>query len=577
MAKLINTDNLSKGLKGVYDSLNEKFQETSETLNDLVQSEHQRATAAESQIVTDVDNKLAFRDRMHTSLYPTGTNIPANANLNTLDYIKVGCYYCGSNATVATFSNCPTKLAFMMEVLSPLSASYDDESKRTWVYRLRKLTVYNGTKQYVQYIYSDGTIGNFYYDDWKEIAMLDEVDTMISSHNHDASYYTKSQVDSFLDNIADINRIAFKGNVGSTEVYFPLANFVADSSNNYGNINLSGRMGRWENIGAANFEMMLLNRSSSKDGNTITSTVSAQGEVATALASTDIVIYKQDDLSAKAYIKAKGYVLWDMDYKEYQHSVVYDGTYSTTVPTGTLIWSLSTASKTILSPTGALSQSGHPTNSDDLTTKNYVDDVIAGHSHPTPKPGNYFVNGYAGMTNDGVMEVGKYQDWHNSNDDALDYSVRVQCDSSNGNTVFLPQKSGRLAVLEDCGAYLNRNNDLNTEESNRQHKMQFAQTSGNDIMMPDTYWWSLLRLQHGGYDAGYWQDIAVSFDGIMKVRYNQNGNYGPWRQVAYVDQLEGLGGGDSGAVNGHSIWSGTQAEYDALTSKSDSTLYFIVG
>lgn len=201
-------------------------------------------------------------------------------------------------------------------------------------------------------------------------------------------------------------------------------------------------------------------------------------------------------------------------------------------------------------------------------TKDYVDNQVGNHSHPHPQPGNYFVNGFAGMTNDGVMEVGKYQDWHNTDDETIDYSVRVQCDSSNGNTVLLPQKSGRLAVLEDCGAFLNRNNDINTVESNKQHKMQFIQTSGDTDLMPDQYWWSLIRLQHGGYDAGYWQDVAVSFDGNMKIRYNQNGDFGPWRQVAFTDQL---------GLNGYQLWTGTQAEYDALTSKSDKTLYFIKG
>lgn len=392
-------------------------------------------------------------------------------------------------------------------------------------------------------------------------------------------------INNFTTEIADIKskigRYSYKnsthdGNGNYPTRYFKIGTMVIDNASNYGNINISGRIGGWEQINSASFEIMFLNRSSARDGMTITSTVTATGEYDAAVEKCDICIYRQEDRSEIIYFKLTGYYLMDISYSYYQHTLDLDNMTEET-PTGTLVWSLSNAPKTILSTSGTLSQTGQPTNDDDLTTKNYVDNKIAGHRHATPQPGNYFVNGYAGMTQDGVMEVGKYQDWHNSNDDALDYSVRVQCDSSNGNTVYLPTKSGRLAVLDDCGAYLNRNNDLDTEESNKQHKMQFAQTSGNDIMMPDTYWWSLLRLQHGGYEAGYWQDIAVSFDGIMKVRYNQNGKYGPWRQVAYVDQLEGLGGGDSSAVNGHSIWSGTQAEYDALTSKSDSTLYFIVG
>ena len=506
-----------------------------------------------------IDEQLALRDRMHTSLYPTGTAIPANADLNTINYIKVGCYYCGANATVATLVNCPTNIAFMMEVISPLSTSYDDEETRTWVYRLRRLTIHNTGEQYLQLVSSGATAGEFTYGTWSKVALKSEIDSAIASHAHNNLYYSKSEVDTKLTNVADANRLYYKGNVGSTAVYFPLANFVVDSSSNYGNIMLSGRMGRWENIGAANFDIMLVNRSNNKDGNTITATVTAQGEVATALGVADIVIYKQEDLSHKAYIKATGYVIWDLEYKENQHSIVYDGTSSTDVPAGELIWSLSTANKSILSPAGALSQTGTPSQNSDLTTKSYVDGRISNHSHSKPQPGNYFVDGYAGMTSDGVMEVGKYQDWHNTNDETIDYSVRVQCDSSNGNTVYLPQKTGRLAVLEDCGTYLNRNNDLNTTESNKVYKMQFAQVNGNADLMPDTSWWSLIRLQHGGYDAGYWQDIAVSFSGEMKVRYNQNGTFGPWRQVMFTDN----------------IWVGTQAEYDAIATKNSNTLYLI--
>lgn len=508
---------------------------------------------------TEVDTKLALRDRLHASLIPSGTEIPANADLNSIDYIKVGSYYCLSNANAGTLANCPTNIAFMMEVLSPIHTGIDDETTRTWVYRLRRITLHNTGEQYTQLVSSGGTKGSFTYGEWNKVALKSEINTAIETHAHDNLYYKKSEVDTKLSDVADVRRILYKGNVGSTATYFPLANFVADSSNNYGHLTFSGRMGRWENIGAANFEMMLLNRSNAKDGNTITSTVSAAGEVATALGVTDIVIFKQDDLSAKAYIKATGYVIWDLTYSFNQHSVVYDGTSSTETPAGELIWSLSTANKTILSPTGALSQTGAPTKEADLTTKSYVDGVIGSHRHARPQPGNYFVDGYAGMTPDGVMECGKYQDWHNASDASGDYSVRIQCVSDNGNTVNLPSQSGTLALISDCGAFLNRNNDLNTVESNKAHKMQFAQTSGNADMMPDTSWWSLIRLQHGGYDAGYWQDIAVSFGGEMKVRYNQNGTFGPWRQVMFTDNM----------------WIGTQEEYDAISNKNPNVLYLI--
>lgn len=82
-------------------------------------------------------------DRLFTMLVPTGTAIPANADLQTTEYLKVGRYYCSANATAITLKNCPVDKAFMMEVYSPLSTTIDNETTSSYVYRLRKITHYN--------------------------------------------------------------------------------------------------------------------------------------------------------------------------------------------------------------------------------------------------------------------------------------------------------------------------------------------------------------------------------------------------------------------------------------------------
>lgn len=143
-------------------------------------------------------------------------------------------------------------------------------------------------------------------------------------------------------------------NKNSGTYYFPLATMVQDNSSNFGNITIAGRIGGWEQSNSANFEIMMLNRSSARDGNTITATVSASGEVDTALTKCDIVVYRQDDTSNIVYLKTTGYWLYDFDWSVYQHSVIYDGSKSANTPAGTLIWSLSTAPKTILSTDGTL-------------------------------------------------------------------------------------------------------------------------------------------------------------------------------------------------------------------------------
>lgn len=147
-------------------------------------------------------------------------------------------------------------------------------------------------------------------------------------------------------------------NKGSGEGYIKLGTMVADDSGNFGNFTFSGRFGGWEQGNSANYEIMMLNRSSARDGNTITATVSSSGEVANALSVCDIVVYKQTDTTSVVYLKLSGYWLYDFDWSAYQHSIVYDGTSTTTTPTGTLIWTLSGAPKTILDASGKLNTNG---------------------------------------------------------------------------------------------------------------------------------------------------------------------------------------------------------------------------
>ena len=117
-----------------------------------------RVTAAADKTVT------LPSDRLFTTLVPTGTSIPANADLNTTTYLKVGRYFCSKNADAITLLNCPTNSAFMMEVYSPLSTTIDNETG-TWVYRLRKLTMYTGLI-FMQQCYTNGTAGNWIYGEW---------------------------------------------------------------------------------------------------------------------------------------------------------------------------------------------------------------------------------------------------------------------------------------------------------------------------------------------------------------------------------------------------------------------------
>ena len=53
------------------------------------------------------------------------------------------------------------------------------------------------------------------------------------------------------------------------------------------------------------------------------------------------------------------------------------------------------------------------------------------------------------IESDGVMEVGKYIDFHNDNSGKYDFSTRLQSSGNYGNSVNLPSKAGTLALISD--------------------------------------------------------------------------------------------------------------------------------
>lgn len=117
------------------------------------------------------------RHRVLTSLVPYGIEIKEEGtDLNQIDYVKVGNYYCKTDAVAKTLINVPTQKAFMMTVSSPLSTSLDDETTGTWRYRVRTIYDYYGN-QWVQQCSSGATAGVWTYGSWKKVVLNDEVAT----------------------------------------------------------------------------------------------------------------------------------------------------------------------------------------------------------------------------------------------------------------------------------------------------------------------------------------------------------------------------------------------------------------
>ena len=107
-------------------------------------------------------------DRMYQSLVANGTAIPSGADLGQTAYLKVGSYYCTNNTIAASLIGAPTATAFKMEVFSPISNEYDNETTDTYVYRVRRVTTYKGA-EFIQYITSSATAGEFTFFDWERV------------------------------------------------------------------------------------------------------------------------------------------------------------------------------------------------------------------------------------------------------------------------------------------------------------------------------------------------------------------------------------------------------------------------
>lgn len=110
--------------------------------------------------------------------------IPANKNLNTLEYCKVGRYYCPMNSTVATLSNCPTLNAFVMEVYSPISKDISISLTGN-TYRVRKILDYYGNEYIQHVIFYDNAPT---YATWNKILKSNDITTTSGTATWNTTY-----------------------------------------------------------------------------------------------------------------------------------------------------------------------------------------------------------------------------------------------------------------------------------------------------------------------------------------------------------------------------------------------------
>ena len=63
-----------------------------------------------------------------------------------------------------------------------------------------------------------------------------------------------------------------------------------------------------------------------------------------------------------------------------------------------------------------------------------------------PTQGNWFSGGFPRVATDGVMEIGRFIDFHNTGTTTSDYSTRLSANGDNKNTVYLPTGNGTLCL-----------------------------------------------------------------------------------------------------------------------------------
>lgn len=163
-------------------------------------------------------------------------------------------------------------------------------------------------------------------------------DTAGTSHSINAEYVGGYDAREVFPNYGEVltkNRISNKGYTNGATWYYPLLKLPVDNAGNYASAIVTGRIGGW---GASTMSFCLFliwNR----DGEGITCLHrDGKGSTSSATGTADLVVYRNSDNTTTVYIKCSRYFTYDLNVQTYQSgiTIIYDGKYSATAPTGTL-------------------------------------------------------------------------------------------------------------------------------------------------------------------------------------------------------------------------------------------------
>ena len=102
---------------------------------------------------------------------------------------------------------------------------------------------------------------------------------------------------------------------------------------------------------------------------------------------------------------------------------------------------------------------------------------------------------------DGVMEIGKYIDFHNDNGGKYDYSTRLQSTGNHQNTLNLPSKSGTLALtsdIKDTNTWRPISDDYEKGDASTSLSTLGSLTLYNNLLgsipNPTSYYWANIKV-----------------------------------------------------------------------------------
>ena len=147
-------------------------------------------------------------------------------------------------------------------------------------------------------------------------------------------------------------RISQKGYTNGATWYYKICDFPTNNSGNYASAILSGRIGGWTSGNMSYINALVWNRDT--PGIALIDIAGAASATSSIWNVADLVLYTNGSSATAAntaslYVKCTGYFVFDLDLELFQSgaNITYDGTYTTTTPSGTISGQSSNSTKRV--------------------------------------------------------------------------------------------------------------------------------------------------------------------------------------------------------------------------------------